>query len=355
MVKTVRKKQTSQKELMKSLQKYEVEKWIKKETLSNLSNFKLRELLNHLNEEWYDPKSVKNYNGPLVNPGKEIEGRNYGFNFLFLSSFTISMLQDCALGIENHAEKRILDIGSALGANAWKELLAGCRVTAYDISYQLEQTSKVFDQYVSKRTSEDLFENKLEKISGNILNVRTDHPELLGKLDLINAQNVIHFFSPKSCMSFGNIVYDLLKPGGKAFISAEAYQTLKADPTCLDLYYANKQSGNKFPGNMYYENTLGKKVATCFAKDEQTLFDMEISYKKEKHKQTGLDHKFDIETLKYIFTEAHLEMEDAYYMVFDGDSEHSVNLVKYIDHPFAKFVGIAVTKPLDELVVNDEF
>jgi hypothetical protein len=262
---------------------------------------------------------------------------------MFLSDLNVDMLKECANGLE---EKNIIDIGSGWGSTVWKELLAGCKTTAYDISYQLKQTNKNFDKYVSQRVPKEIFNENLIKITGDILNIREEHPEILGSFDLVNSQNLIHFFGPSNCLKFANIVYDLLKPGGKAFISAESYQQYKNDDTtCLEVYNYNKQSGSKFPGQIYYESFFNNP-AKCFRNNSGELFVIDPYYEDTTaFTKIGVDNKFDLETLEYVFKNAGFEVQESFYLAFTG--KEGITLRKNDNHPFDKFAGIIVTKSLE--------
>lgn len=210
--------------IKQKLKEYKVLTWVGKQRLHRLFDGKIENFIKHLEEEEEDNVLQKQavYNGPRINPYKS-DIRDYGYNFMFLNDLTVSMLKECAKGTKKGLEKNIIDIGSGWGATVWKELISGCKSTAYDVSYKIDYTSKNFNKYVSDRVPDEISKEKLTKISGDILNIREDHPELIGTYDLVNAQNMIHFFSPKNSLKFAEIVYDLLKPGGKAFVSAESY------------------------------------------------------------------------------------------------------------------------------------
>lgn len=334
---------------LEQLQKYQVINWVGRNRLDDLYKGDVKKLINSLQVEDFILQKQPLYNGPLVNSGSEVNGKDYGFNFLFLTDLTVSLLKECADGFEKGVEKSIIDIGSGWGATVWKELLAGCTTTVYDISYKLKSTSRNFDEYVSGRVPSEIFETKLTKITGNILNIHEDHPELFGSFDLINAQNLLHFFSPSNCLKFANIAYDLLKSGGKAFISVESYQQYKKDdPSCLQIYRYNKQSGNKFPGQIYYKSVSGEPVK-CLKNNSEELFEVDSYYNISTSLKVGVDHKFDLATLEYIFKTAGFEVQESFYLAFQ--SKGGVCGIKIEDHAVAKFAGIIITKPI-ELIEN---
>jgi cyclopropane fatty-acyl-phospholipid synthase-like methyltransferase len=341
---------------LEQLQKYQVINWVGKKRLDDLYKGNVKKLINHLQAEDHVLQKQAVYNGPLINSGYDIDGKDYGYNFFFLTDLTVSLLKECADDFKKGVEKRIIDIGSGWGATVWKELLAGCNTTAYDISYKLKSTSRNFDKYVSECVPSEIIKTKLTKIEGDIFNIYEEHPELLGSFDLINAQNLIHFFSPSNCLKFANIAYDLLKPKGKAFISAESYQQYKKDdPSCLEVYRYNKDAGNKFPAQIYYKSVLGSP-AQCFKNNSKELFEIDPYYNKTNPYVTvGVDHRFDLETLEHIFESAGFEVQESFYLGFQTNG--GVSGVKINDHPFAKFAGIIVTKPAelaDEIIVLSE-
>lgn len=329
------------------LEKYQVTDWIIEEDLNKLSKKEIAQLIDNLHKEDHVYQKTGSYNSPnykINNAEEKVDGKDYGFNFLFLSEQILSLLKECANSKKSGVEKSIIEIGSGWGATVWKEIYAGCKSTAYDISFKTKYTSANFDNYVSSHLPENLYKNKLTKISGDILKVHYEYPELLGTYDLVNAQNVIHFMGPRTSMKFAQIIYDLLKPGGKAFVSAESYHLWrKEDPSCIKIYNANKESSNKFSGHIKYAGEIFG-ASKCKKSDAKDIFDQDPYYNiSEDYSFRALDHKFDIESLEYIFQEAGFKIQESHYMAFT--SAQGVTLRYMEDHPFDKFVGTILEKP----------
>jgi hypothetical protein len=71
-------------------------------------------------------------------------------------------------------------------------------------------------------------EHALKKIihlyPGNVLTFLEDHKELIGKVDVLDAQQLLHFLNPLEAQKVFGIINAMLAPGGKAFISADTLQ-----------------------------------------------------------------------------------------------------------------------------------
>lgn len=336
------------KKTLKELENYRVSEWISKNDLKELSEKELKNLLKMLQKEDYIYQGTGSYNSlefKINGKNEEVDGKDYGFNFLFLNELTVSALNECSKGKKAGKEKTLLDIGSGWGAAVWKEIYSGCKVTAYDISFKTKYTNKNFDKYVSSHLSKHLYENKLTKISGDILKVAEEHPELYGTFDIINCQNVIHFMSPKNTLEFAKIVYNLLKPGGKAFISAESHHLWAKDSdSCAKIYNANKQKGNKFSGHIEYKKEVSGLIK-CIKNKGNKLFDKDPYTETDYGRLTGgLDHRFDKDSFDYIFTEAGFSITKNSYMVFVNNP--GVSLRFNDDHPYDKFIGAILEKPV---------
>lgn len=119
---------------------------------------------------------------------------------------------------KNH-DVEVFEIGASSGRFAWKELLTGAKVTINDLyANQLDKAHA----FVKDNLPQD-YSNNLDSIKGDIFNIFNIAPDTKNKFDFVYSQNVIHFFNPIECKSFTKIVWDLLKPGGKSYITSQTF------------------------------------------------------------------------------------------------------------------------------------
>lgn len=113
----------------------------------------------------------------------------------------------------------VFEIGASSGRFAWKTLLTGANVTINDIyANQLDKAHEFVEDNLPK-----YYNSNLHSIKGDILDIFNIAPDVKNKFDFVYSQNVIHFLNPVECKSFTKIVWDLLKPGGKAYITSQTF------------------------------------------------------------------------------------------------------------------------------------
>lgn len=136
---------------------------------------------------------------------------------------------------------------------------------------------------------------------GDCFSFAERHPGLVGKVDAIYIQNFEHFLSPKKHQNLLNVIFDLLAPGGKAFLSALTFSFgLNEKHLGFAPYQENKKLGIVYPSyllevtktNTTKKNIFGNfydVIYTDVKKIDQDL-DLPIGY---INKIEGLSHKYD--------------------------------------------------------------
>jgi 2-polyprenyl-3-methyl-5-hydroxy-6-metoxy-1,4-benzoquinol methylase len=119
---------------------------------------------------------------------------------------------------KNH-KLELFEIGASSGRFAWKALLTGANVTINDLyANQLDKAHEFVEDNLP-----EYYNVNLNSIKGDILDIFNIAPSSKNKFDFVYSQNLIHFFNPIECKSFAKIVWDLLKPGGKAYITSQTF------------------------------------------------------------------------------------------------------------------------------------
>jgi hypothetical protein len=212
----------------------------------------------------------------------------------------------------------ILDIGAGMGMTVWKELLSGAKVTALDLVYKNPEAKKTFEDFVLARVSDNIFNEKLTILNTDIFHAliegANDHKE---KYDLINIQNVIHFYCPKEIEIIINGIYDALKPRGMAVVTTNSLYLRKMYLTqeCLKIYEDAINEKSSFPG--YVSIAMKQKIKS----DGHIYFDSEkicekikladyndtCSFKQKKYVEDGylylneVWNDFDAHSLQKLF------------------------------------------------------
>lgn len=163
-------------------------------------------------EKWLNP-----YNKVIANKvatwikSEHIEKAYFGYTHHPLPAVQIPFLQ--AVKAHGH-DPKVLEIGASTGRVVYKTLLAGGEVVANDIHKpDLETLTKFVHENM------DDLSQRLTIDHGDVLTITSRHHEFVEKFDFIYAQNVMHVFRPTDVSKFISVVYDLLKPGGTAYIT----------------------------------------------------------------------------------------------------------------------------------------
>jgi len=165
----------------------------------------------------------------------------FGQTFPFLHDFNTPYLQ--AVRKESQKGKTVVvEFGCGLGFMSCMTTLALGNIDDAVHYNDLNTTmmTKAYDglmknMYLCELTPSD---NKpllsyIEKFPGSWLKALDTKPELIGKVNIILAQNVIHFLNPIESQQSLDVTMQLLKEGGQAFLLAQA---IKFENSVLDCY-----------------------------------------------------------------------------------------------------------------------
>lgn len=151
-----------------------------------------------------------------------LKNQSYGKNIpIFFNTFR-SQLEY----FHSKDQKELLDLGSGIGMTVWKGLLSGLNVTAVDFAYNEDYALSNLKDYVKSRVPEEIYKKNLVISKANLLDLVEENPIFLEKFDLINIQNVLHFYSLPLINDIVNVLYSLLKPSGRLVITAESANSL---------------------------------------------------------------------------------------------------------------------------------
>jgi hypothetical protein len=328
------------------LKYYKVDKWLGLARLDKLFGSDVYTLLKWLTIEDQFTKEGRIFY-------ETIQGNTQRKDIGFLTDVAVKAIEECSRGIANGKEKTLIDLGSGSGGTVWKELLAGCKTHAFDWAYGSDSVvSKNFDFILNTVVPANIIKEKLTKTNGNILTIQADHPELQNSFDIVTAQNILHYFNPNDCLKFAETVGWLLKPGGSAFITANAYHT---DISCANFYNDNKKAGLKFPGFIsHYKTKINDQIITeCLSGDEKHDSDDGEVFLDNGETQSSWQithHSFDLDTLRYIFQDTDLFVRDAYYM---GNSQKGgISYIKTEENISGKQIDFAVIILVNGYVIN---
>ena len=190
-------------------------------------------LIPHLETPYRHPETVKNLieiaRYYKAKTGRAIiEAPQYGVSF-GLQSDVISYAMKIS------AKKVVLEIAGSSGIHAAFIALGGAtRVYMNDITAgEIQAFHRIRSCFPPNIAS------KLEAIEGDCLNIGNLKPEILGKIDVIFCQNLIHFFNEKQQTQFFETLKSLLKPDGRVILSVNSKYAEKGqskaftdNPTC---------------------------------------------------------------------------------------------------------------------------
>ena len=307
-------------------------------------------------------REVTPYNGYIIDGASKTTNSFYGSNFPRLSVAHIEALKYC---YENK-DANFLDLGSGWGSITWKALLAGCKVYAADISFDNNIFKNGFNKNIQSMVPNNLYGNNLKTISSSALNLLKIHPEYKGMFDIVHSSKVLHCRVPKYFGDFSETISKLLKPSGKAVITADSVNAfLKfSESNCIDAYNTHKSTGSIAPGYILIDklerSNTEKLYEACYtyhdpnillsleempphkyepySTHEQHDYEVEIMFGKDLIVHSYILPTFEIEGLNKIFNISNFEILDSYYY---GESSLALNSMLDTQHPEG-IVGIAI-------------
>ena len=178
----------------------------------------------------YNMRAIKN------NPGDD---NHYGSSFHAFSGIEVPFLIDC-YSPQDTVPKKVFETPCADGKVVWKATMAGAEVTANELSLkEFELLDKALKARVPSRV------NTVTKLPGSCFDVLPTNPHLRGTFDLFFSKNLLHFFNDLQLTEFAQLTNDLLKEGGRAYITAN---TVKSDGIVYELFLQGKQESVALPG-----------------------------------------------------------------------------------------------------------
>lgn len=182
------------------------------------------------------------------NPG---DNRHFGKTFPALKSVQLPFLQFVHEASQVKSPI-VLEIACSYGLVTWK--IPYCFekngiVYANELSSVMLNTD--FDTLIEHRCQENGLHHLFQKLPGSCFNIIVEHPELIGQVDAIFAQNLEHFFNPVQHQEFLTLLSTLLTKSGRAFLASHTIKpesVIKGNPV-FDLYVKNKET-MMYPGFM---------------------------------------------------------------------------------------------------------
>ncbi len=362
----------SEEDLIKSLNKiFLADQWL---DLEKFTTEKIVEIFTRLLVE-AEYNVLTSYNSYVVDDPSKEKSQFYGSNFPRLSIANLEALKIC---YENK-DAKFLDLGSGWGSITWKALLAGCKVTAVDISFDNKKFKTGFIKNIESIVPKDVYTQNLETVSSPVVGLLNTYPEYEGEFDVVHSARVLHFHVPKYFGDFANTVYQLLKPAGKAVIITDSTPAAVKGLAsyCYEYYQNHKEYGSIAPGYMdvYKVETKVKlgnlNMGGCYTRrDDKSLLDLESFpphkyellkdsplYNPEVGKVVGKDAilhsyllaSFDIDSLTQIFINEDFVVLDSYY--FGGkDNTNDMLAVKHTEG----IEGVAIVLEKVGDIIDDE-
>lgn len=304
----------------------------------DLENFSTEEIIDIYIRLLHEAnRELTPYNDYIIDSPSKTTNTFYGSNFPHLSVAHIEVLKACYA----NKDANFLDLGSGWGSITWKALLAGCNVYAVDISFDNEIFHDGFNKNIQDMVPKNLYENHLKTISSSALNLLTIHPEYQGIFDIVHSSKVLHCHVPKYFGEFVDTINQLLKPNGKAVITADSVNAFleSSSPECIDAYNAHKSIGSIAPGYILIDNLERSNTELLYTSckiyhDQNILLSLEeqpphkyepysthSEYDPRVEKILGTDlivHSyllpaFEIDGLNKIFNISDLKILDSYY------------------------------------------
>lgn len=290
--------------------------------------------------------------------------RYYGKSYFTLAAIQLPFLQACKKEPYTQ-EKQVIELGCAEGKVVWKALLAGAKVYANELStYEMASLDRVVGGRVSHKQS------NLVKLNMDAFEILQQNPEIKGTFDLLYSQNVLHLFAPAKALDFVKLTYDLLKPGGVAFITTNSIQFYHYETFAK--FLENKEKGYDFPGHMRHIVSIvsnNKKPTSIDVKlignaEENEHSDLEEKITSSGSVKTVIKHAvqnvFDIESLSGLFVGKGFHLIDAFYMNDKGEKfENLPEISELTDYPevqqfYQDVILVSIIVGKDEPLIIDE-
>ncbi|MBA8667095.1 class I SAM-dependent methyltransferase [Holosporaceae bacterium 'Namur'] len=236
-------------------------------------------------------------------------------------------LEESLIESANKTQPDVLDIGAGIGMTVWRELLSGANVVAADIAYKDMSARLAFETYISNKVPQDVLQNRLTVLDDDIFSLNKISGLYREAFDIVNIQNVIHFYCPEDIKLMIDGIYNLLKPNGIAVVTANSLYLRKMymDEKCAEIYKKATEANNAFPGyiKVYMQAAMEKHIYFDSTKNCHKIEDMQddslCSFKQELFAKDGnayltkVWNDFDIQSLSQLFAKDRFDIISASY------------------------------------------
>jgi SAM-dependent methyltransferase len=186
-------------------------------------------------------------------------------------------------------ESKVLEIGAGFGFVSQKALEKGATVYVNDLD---------------KRHLEIFKASVPEKHNAQVILAPGKFPNTFkikaGSLDAILAQRVLHFLSPEEMDKGLKIMYDLLKDGGKVYVTIDSPYS-KTWESFIPEYEMRKSGEERYPGLFKIK---GVKTA-------QNLMDLDVAVKRFKEAGFTIEDELYLNNSSKFFNEIRLDGREA--------------------------------------------
>lgn len=198
-----------------------LKKWVEQKSIMSLGMKKLKELIS----KELPPLDALKVESMKQLPIQQIlrdDGTNSGMlTFQVLPFIQFQFFTDLYNFNTKGEAANMIELGASNGRVAWKALLTGTKVVANDL-----YSNQIKEAHAFIKTNIPHKHDNFSSIVGDLFDILKNAPEHKNHFDFVYSQNVIHFFNPSQCETFAHVVWDLLKPGGKAYITAQTFATI---------------------------------------------------------------------------------------------------------------------------------
>ncbi|AIF81445.1 hypothetical protein I862_04425 [endosymbiont of Acanthamoeba sp. UWC8] len=209
----------------------------------------------------------------------------------------------------------------------WRELLSGANVVAADIAYKEMSARLAFETYVSNKVPQDVLQNRLTVLDDDIFSLNKIDGLYQEAFDIVNIQNIIHFYCSKDIKLMIDGIYNLLKPNGIAVVTANSLYLRKMymDEKCAEIYKKATEANNAFPGyikvsmqsamekHIYFNSTKNCHKIEDMQDDNLCSFKQELFAKDGNAYLTEVWNDFDIQSLSQLFANDRFDIISASY------------------------------------------
>lgn len=272
-------------------------------------------------------------------------------------------LEQSLVELLHKVEPKVLDIGAGAGMTVWRELLSGAEVVATDIAYKDAASRAKFETYINNRLEKDIFQKRLDVIAEDIFNSEAFLEHYKSRFDLVNMQNVLHFYCPKDIKLMIDNIYQLLKSNGVAVITTNSLylRQMYIGQECYEKYYEAINSKKMFPGylkvsmtaprdkNIYFDSNKSCEIIQYTESDDLCGFKQTMFEENNSLHLTEVWSDFDVYSLSQLFDKDKFDiLSSSYYSLVLGPGK-----VEDPEISFSVSISVRKKEPLLEYLVEE--